>query len=529
MSGRTLINGRYELEELPLARGGMGEVWVGRDVKLERQVAVKFIRFPEGRQDDELVRRFVRESRITARLEHPGVPAVYDVGTHEGRPYIVMQRIRGISVADLNAEHGPLPVGWAAAIAAQVCAVLSVAHRASLVHRDLKPGNLMLDTDGCVKVLDFGLAVALEGADISQITRSGQTLGTPAYMAPEQVLAGMSGPATDLYALGCTLHEMLTGRAPFTGSTAYAVMSKQVDQPPPPVRGLRPEVPAELERLILAMLEKTPENRPDSAETVYSGLLRFATDLGALPGLLARATPFSPVRMYATVLSRILSGPRQPAPASPSPAPAVPQATAAPRDAVAAEPPSTHPFGRAHLERAREEANQLIKQSRYSQAAEVLAAAVGSASRVLGPTDDDVVSLRLQLATVLFDGGDYRAAAPIYQQLVADLSARRGAGDEFVLRCRLQEATCHALIGETSTALRQLDSLLRDQRRVYGPDDQRTLDLRRQIGLLQLGAGQRRAAEQTLSQLAADLTRLHGPNHPVVTAVTDLLAGLPRG
>src|SRR5690606_32991719 len=97
VSGRTLINGRYELEELPLARGGMGEVWVGRDVKLERQVAVKFIRFPEGRQDDELVRRFVRESRITARLEHPGVPAVYDVGTHEGRPYIVMQRIRGIS------------------------------------------------------------------------------------------------------------------------------------------------------------------------------------------------------------------------------------------------------------------------------------------------------------------------------------------------------------------------------------------------------------------------------------------------
>jgi hypothetical protein len=322
---------------------------------------------------------------------------------------------------------------------------------------------------------------------------------------------------------------MLTGRAPFTGSTAYAVMSKQVDQPPPPVRGLRPEVPAELERLILAMLEKKPEDRPDSAETVYSRLLRFATDLGALPGLLARATPPSPVRMYAAVLSRVLSGTRHPAPASPPPAPAVPQATAAPRGAVAAEPPSTHPFSRAHLERAREEANQLIKQSRYSQAAEVLAAAVGPASRVLGPTDDDVVSLRLQLATVLFDGGDYRAAAPIYQQLVADLSARRGAGDEFVLRCRLQEATCHALIGETSTALRQLDSLLRDQRRVYGPDDQRTLDLRRQIGLLQLGAGQRRAAEQTLSQLAADLTRLHGPNHPVVTAVTDLLAGLPRG
>jgi tetratricopeptide (TPR) repeat protein len=305
-------------------------------------------------------------------------------------------------------------------------------------------------------------------------------------------------------------------------------MSKQVDQPPPPVRGLRPEVPAELERLILAMLEKKPEDRPDSAEAVYSGLLRFATDLGALPGLLARATPPSPVRMYAAVLSRVLSGTRQPAPASP-PSASSPPAPVPSEGAVAVEPASTQPFRRADLERAREEAEQLVKQSRYSQAAEVLAAAVEPASRVLGPTDDDVVSLRLQLATVLFDGGDYRAAAPIYQQLVADLAAHRGAGDELVLRSRLQEATCHALIGETSTALRQLDSLLHDQVRIYGPDDQRTLDLRRQIGLLQLSAGQRPAAEQTLSQLAADLTRLHGPNHPAVTAVTGLLAGLPRG
>ncbi|HZM77831.1 MAG TPA: serine/threonine-protein kinase, partial [Candidatus Limnocylindrales bacterium] len=182
-----LINGRYELEDLPIARGGMGEVWIGRDVKLEREVAVKFIRFPEGHPDKDLVRRFVRESRITARLEHPGVPAVYDVGTHENRPFLVMQRIRGISVADLIAEHGALPIGWAAAIAAQACAVLSVAHQASLIHRDLKPANLMLDREGCVKVLDFGLAVALDNADVSQITRTGQTLGTPAYMAPEQI------------------------------------------------------------------------------------------------------------------------------------------------------------------------------------------------------------------------------------------------------------------------------------------------------------------------------------------------------
>jgi serine/threonine protein kinase len=116
---RTVIGNRYELQRVPIAKGGMGEVWEGRDLKLDREIAVKFIRFPDDKPDDNLVRRFVRESRITARLQHPGVPAVFDVGTHESRPFLVMQRIRGASVADLVAEQGPLPIGWAAAIAAQ--------------------------------------------------------------------------------------------------------------------------------------------------------------------------------------------------------------------------------------------------------------------------------------------------------------------------------------------------------------------------------------------------------------------------
>lgn len=514
MSGRTLINGRYELEDLPIARGGMGEVWVGRDVKLEREVAVKFIRFPDGQPDKELVRRFVRESRITARLEHAGVPSVYDVGTHDNRPFLVMQRIRGISVSDLIAEQGPLPIGWAAAIAAQVCAVLSVAHQASLVHRDLKPGNLMLDPDGCVKVLDFGLAVALDRADVSQITSSGQTLGTPAYMAPEQILARMSGPHSDLYALGCTLHEMLSGVRVFTASTAYAVMSMQVDEPPPPVRGLRPDTPVDLEKLVLSLLEKKPEDRPASAAAVYRRLLPFATELGPLPGALNPPSTPSPTRMYAAVLERVFADePRVERP----PAPSKPRAV---RDAPK--------ISRADMDRARHEASQLIQQSRYSQAAEVLSAVVEPASRILGGADDDLASLRLELANVLFEGGDYRRAAPAYRQLASDFTMRHGSDAEVVLRCRLQEATCHALVGETTRALRQLEELLRDERRAFGDDDPRTLELRRQIGLLQLGAGQRRAAEETLRQLEADLARVHGPAHPAVTAITDVLTGLHR-
>ena len=514
MSGRMLINGRYELEDLPIARGGMGEVWIGRDVKLEREVAVKFIRFPEGHPDKDLVRRFVRESRITARLEHPGVPAVYDVGTHDNRPFLVMQRIRGISVADLIAEHGALPIGWAAAIAAQACAVLSVAHQASLIHRDLKPANLMLDREGCVKVLDFGLAVALDHADVSQITRTGQTLGTPAYMAPEQILVSMSGPHSDLYALGCTLHEMLSGRPVFSASTAYAVMSKQVDERPPPVRSQRPEVPTDLERLVFTLLEKKPEDRPPSADVVYRQLLPFATDLGQLPEALSPVSTPSPTRMYASVLSRVFA---DIAAADPGPAPP-----------TSNTPAGSPAFSRGELDRARHDASQLIKESRFSQAAEVLAAVVEPASRILGSTDDDVASLRLELANVLFEGGDYRRAAPAYEKLAADLAARHGRDAEVVLRCRLQEATCHALVGHTSQALRQLDGLLLDQRRVFGEDDSRTLELRRQIGLLQLGAGQRRAAEQTLRQVMTDLTRLHGPGNPSVAGIADVLTGLHR-
>jgi serine/threonine protein kinase len=513
---RTIVNGRYELEALPIAKGGMGEVFLGRDIKLEREIAVKFIRSPDGQPDEELTRRFVRESRITARLEHPGVPAVHDVGTHDDRPYLVMQRIRGISVADLVAEHGPLPIGWAVAIGAQTCSVLSVAHQASLVHRDLKPSNLMLTPDGTVKVLDFGLAVALDMGDLSQITRTGQALGTPAYMAPEQVLAAMSGPRSDLYALGCTLYEMLTGDQLFSASTAYAVMHKQVDERPRSIRRARPEVPAELDQLVLYLLEKKPEDRPASADVVYEQLMPFVVELGPLPGVLNPPSIPSQVRMYARVLSRVFAERSGSEPASLEPVV---------RDVPASDDRSM--LRRSELSKARGQASSLARESRYSQAAEVLSAIVGPASRALGADDSEVVSLRLELANVLFEGGDYRRAAPAYKQLAADLT-HHGAQTELVFRCRLQEATCHALIGETGIALRQMGVLLEDEQQAFTADDPRPLELRRQIGLLQLGAGEQQAAVDTLQRLLTDLTRLYAPDHPHVTRVRELLEQLPR-
>ena len=290
-----LIADRYELDDLPLGRGGMGAVHGGYDKHLDRRVAVKFLHWPGG-SDDELEQRFVREARILARLEHPGAPVLYDFGTHDHRLFQVMQFIDGVTVADLVSEHGPVPVPWAASIAAQACAVLSAAHALGICHRDLKPTNLMLCPDGSVKVLDFGLALLRE-ADLAQFTRAGQILGTPAYMAPEQIQRGAAGPASDLYALGCVLHEMLTGRQLFTGPTAYAVFDKQVKQRPPAVLG----VPATLDRLLQDVLEKAPERRPADAAAMYDRLLPFVTDLPPLPGFL---NPTHPARAYSHIAGR---------------------------------------------------------------------------------------------------------------------------------------------------------------------------------------------------------------------------------
>ncbi|MCC5574202.1 MULTISPECIES: serine/threonine-protein kinase [Microtetraspora] len=295
-----VIGDRYELDDLPLGQGGMGAVYGGHDRRLDRKVAVKFLRFPGG-HDEELERRFIREARILARLEHPGAPVLYDFGTYDQRLFQVMQFIEGVTVADLVSEYGPLPVPWAAVIAAQACAVLTAAHALSICHRDLKPTNLMLCPDGSVKVLDFGLAMLRE-SDGAQFTRVGQILGTPAYMSPEQIQRGVAGPKSDLYALGCVLHEMLTGKPLFTGPTEYAVFDKQVKERPPSV----PDVPAELARLVAELLEKDPENRPADASALYERLQPFAVELPMLPGFLHPPAVPSPGRMYARMVGRVL-------------------------------------------------------------------------------------------------------------------------------------------------------------------------------------------------------------------------------
>ncbi|MFI0419238.1 protein kinase [Spongiactinospora gelatinilytica] len=299
-----VIADRYVLDDLPLGQGGMGAVYGGHDRHLDRKVAVKFLRVPIE-HDAELEQRFIREARILARLEHPGAPVLYDFGAHDQRLFQVMQFIDGVTVADVVSEHGPLPVQWAAAIAAQACAVLTAAHALSICHRDLKPNNLMLCPDGDVKVLDFGLAVLRE-AGAAPFTRIGQILGTPAYMAPEQIQRGVASPRSDLYALGCVLHETLTGRPVFAGPTDYAVLDAHVNQPPPRLGG----VPPGLAALVTGLLAKRPEDRPEDAATVYGLLEPYAVDLPALPGFLTSPSVPCPGRMYARMVGRVLGGER---------------------------------------------------------------------------------------------------------------------------------------------------------------------------------------------------------------------------
>jgi hypothetical protein len=491
----------------------MGEVWFGYDKRLDRPVAIKFIRIdrlPDGKPDKELTQRFVRESRITARLEHPGIPTVYDCGTHGEELYLVMQQITGCSVTTLLDET-EIPVAWAAAIAAQTCSVLAVAHANSLVHRDLKPSNLMLSPDGTVKVLDFGIAAALSPT-ATRLTRTGVAVGTPEYMSPEQAMAGSASPQSDLYSLGVVLDEMLSGENQFCGPTPLASMHNHMGQAPRPVRHRRRDVPEGLERLVLWLLEKTPDKRPPSAMVVYERLLDFCHDLPSFLGYVDAAAPH-PVRMYAGVVARIGAGrtsviPFQPAPAAPA------------RPARVNEP-----FSRSDIALARKDAQALKAESRFTQAAEVLAGAVEPATRALGTGNADVIALRVELADVFFLAGDYRRAAPEFAALAADLTERDGPDNDLVLRFRLMEANCHAAVGEIALALQQLGLLLEDERR-FGVDEDRVLELRRQIGLLELGAGDRTRANRTLMDLLPDLEHRYGPRHPTVLKVREILSSL---
>jgi len=294
------LKDRYVVGRLPLAHNGMGEVWPARDTLLDRAVIVKSIN--PSLMDADLARRFRREALLTARLTHPGVPSVFDLGEHGGRPYLVLQRIEGIALSDLTAEQGRLPIAWVCAIGAQISSVLIAAERIGLVHRDLKPSNVMLEPSGAVKVLDFGLA-AIHGDDrYSRITHTGQSLGTVGYMAPEQILGEPNDHRTDLYGLGGTLFHLLTAEAPFDGVTTMTTLRHQLSDPPPRPSQARLDTPAALDELVHALLANSPADRPASAVEVYDTLVPLVGPLPPIPGVVRDG--IDAVRSYAAIVGQ---------------------------------------------------------------------------------------------------------------------------------------------------------------------------------------------------------------------------------
>lgn len=531
--------GRYELIE-EIDSGGMGIVWRGYDTVLDREIAVKVIRpdaIASPAHAREFALRFRREARVTARIGHHGVPQVFDALLDEAsydRLYLVMEYVRGTSLRTVlaglcvgdgaglgDAEAAqPLPVSWAASIAAQICTVLSYAHAIPVVHRDLKPDNILIAADGTVKVLDFGIAKLLR-SDVTRLTATGNPIGTSRYMSPEQINCGQITPLSDLYALGCVLHELLAGQPVFSGASDYRLMRQHEETPPMPLRALRPEVPEGLEALTLELLAKAPEQRPSDAYAVYERLVPHLplpgagggspalTDIDQAPAGVADPTvvyrqPNAPLRR--TAASTHAVEPTPPVPASGS-------ADTLLRDAI-----------RDAYARSRD----LVDDGRFTQAADVLKAAIGPAATVLGVQNRRVLGLRRRRAAVLMAGEDYRRALPEFDALAAVYTRTEGPSSHEALECRRGAASCRANIGEAAAALREFQAVLELVSHAEGDASETALDLRRNIGVLLYTEGDRATAEGVLDALHEDMCVVLGEDDEDTREIADLLARLRR-
>jgi len=344
MMAGEILAGRYELGDR-LGVGGMSTVVSAFDQRLEREVAIKLL--AEHLADDsQFVARFRREALAAARLVHPNIVQVFDFGLDQDshRQYIAMELIRGQSGAEILRDERVLDIRDALSIVSQACRGLEYAHRNGVVHRDVKPGNLLRNEEGVVKLADFGIAKAI--SEESSITQVGSVLGTAAYLAPEQAAGEQAGPAADLYALGVVTYQLLSGRLPYEAQSLTELALKQQRELPPRLDELNPAVPPQLAMAVDSALALDPRQRPASADELRHALADGARGIGPDPattrvaGPATTATSVLGAPQTATNVARAPVQQRQPrAPRAPRPAPAAPPPVAAPQRAARRRPP----------------------------------------------------------------------------------------------------------------------------------------------------------------------------------------------
>ncbi|WP_369168926.1 protein kinase [Streptomyces sp. R28] len=444
--GRRLLAGRYRVDGV-LGRGGMSEVFHGYDERLDRSIAIKLLRPPSGSVPDtpdspeaaDLLdqierdrKRFLREIRTTAQLEHPGIPAVYDTGVETGddgstQLWLVMQLLRGSTLETLlnrrDYTAAPPSVAWAASIAAQIAAVLVGVHQVDIVHRDIKPANMIVIDGGLVKVLDFGIAILRGAGALPRLTQVDKTVGTPPYMSPEQCLGQPVTAASDIYSLGCLLCELLTGDVPFFATSAMPLRAHHLKTPAPSILMRRADIPTALDSLVTSMLAKDPDKRPQ-AEAVYEALLPHA---GASTGAPTTGDdsrdPTRPFRRPLLAATR-------------------------PREQ------DTHQARLTDAEAAALQANvqALLDSDQPSQAIRLLEAGVTRAAH------DPYLELRLRhfLAAAQFYAGEYTHAASLFDVVGRDYRKHLQPSDPIVLDCAYHAGHAYAEIGKPDMALPQL-------------------------------------------------------------------------